>query len=52
MVKACKAVWFGFDEQRLYERLRKEGKVSQKLKDFVKSAFYDKIDRVNNQGCS
>ncbi|MDI6738151.1 MAG: hypothetical protein QME12_06600 [Nanoarchaeota archaeon] len=44
-----KAIWFNLDEQKLYEKMRAAGKVSQSLKDFVHSAFYDKIDKINNR---
>jgi len=40
------AVWFNQEAYSLYEELKKKGLVSQNFNDFVRSAFYDKIDEI------
>jgi hypothetical protein len=52
-MRSVKAVWFGKDAIDLYEKLMAEGIICQPFKDFVKTAFYDKLDylkkRQNNE---
>lgn len=39
-------VSFNDEQNGLYEELRNSGAISQPFSDFVKSAFYDKVDLI------
>ena len=45
-----KAVWYTKEQIDLWKKLVKENKSSEKFNDFVKSAFHDKVDKLNNGG--
>jgi len=45
----CKAVWFNQKQFNLFKELKSKGKISQEFKDFVKEAFHNKIDRLNQK---
>lgn len=43
----CKnAVWFSDEQKAMFEKL----KLSSKFSEFVKQAFYDRIDIIKNKG--
>jgi len=41
------AIWFNEKQQAEFSLLKSKGYISQDFKDFVKSAFHEKLDRVN-----
>lgn len=43
------AVWFNEEAQEIYEILKREGFTSQPFPEFVKGAFYDKVDDLRNK---
>lgn len=41
-----KAVWFNIEAVSVFELLKKDGFTTRSFKDFVKEAFYNKIDKL------
>lgn len=43
----CSAVWLNQERQAIHKDLSDKGLTSQSLKEFAKSAFDEKVDRMN-----